>query len=373
MLTTFKNCARSTAALSYYLKKHEINISDVIHGAVAFANNNNVGSCAYRFSYSASKETLFSSVYAMLIYGLAGTEISDKCVWKEYFDAFQGDDGIWRDSNNPFRNWEQRDDEWNDIHIIPHIIYGYELLDDIPKMNFKFLDKFQDIKYVREFCDKINFDMFWGESNGVMNYLVSMMYARDVMGNKEIGQAIDYIIGFLKKRMDDTDGIWTKKKDKKSLYEAVRGGYHVWMLMIQEKVEFDQIQIKNIIDCILSLQNKLGGFDEHIISDTCHNIDCIDPLARFSLMLPQYRKNEVEATLRKARNYLLCNRNLDGGFCFSRMCKFKYGNDLHVSKRNESNMFATWFSLLALSIIEDFFSRDVILTSSLPGMEYHIK
>lgn len=69
----------------------------------------------------------------------------------------------------------------------------------------------------------------------------------------------------------------------------------------------------------------------------------------------------------------MCNRNKDGGFCFNRMCKFRCGNDAHISKRNESNMFATWFTLLALILIEEYFSNDAILVSNLPGKEYRVK
>lgn len=373
MLTSIKNFTRETLALSYYLRKHNVDIADVKNGAVSFVEKNRIGSCKYRFSYSAENETLFSAVYAMLIYGLVGKKIPEIDEWKYYLDSAQGNDGVWRDKNISFRNWDNRDAEWNDIHLIPHIIYGYELINCVPPKKFSFLDKFRDIGYVEAFCNKIEFDKFWGESNGVMNYLVSMIYSRDVMGDKELDKSIRYIIDYLKHQMDSTGGLWTDKKDIQSLYEAVRGGYHVWMLMIQEGVCFDPDTIKKIIDCILALQNKFGGFNKNIIADTCHNIDCIDPLVRFSLMLPNYRKSEVEDALLKAKNYLLCNRNKDGGFCFNRMCKFRYGNDAHISKRNESNMFATWFTLLALILIEEYFSNDAILVSYLPGMEYRVK
>lgn len=373
MLKNLKGFMKNNIASVYYFRNQNTSIVEVKEGAISYVEGNRLEASHYRFSNSAKGNTLFSSVYAILIYGLTSTKIANEEEWKTYFDSCQCDDGIWRDPCYQFRNWNMRGCEWNDIHIIPHIIYGYEKLNTIPKKEFCFLEKFLDMDYVYSFCSKIDFEKFWGESNGVMNYLVSMMYARDHLGRLEYDRAIKYIISFLRCRMDETGGLFTEKRDKKSLFEAVRGGYHVWMLMIQEGEIFNQTQIKNIIDSILLLQNRFGGFNDEIIADTCHNIDCIDPLVRFSFMIPNYRKKEVENTLRKAKRYLLNNRNSDGGFCFNRMSKFRYGNDAHVSKRNESNMFATWFSLLALLIIEDYFNKDAILVSKLPGMEYVIK
>ncbi len=368
-----KNCIKDILALPFYMRESEIETPEIIKDVVSYIDSLKVGTYEYLFSKNVQSPTLFASVYAVLAYGLSCSGITDTQGWFEFFDSFQDEDGIWRDRCNPFRNWETRNDEWNEIHLIPHIIYAYEAIGKTPSKEFKFLNKFKSMTYTNDFCNSIDFEHFWGESNGVMNYLVSMIYSRDVMGNQDIQEAIEYIVMYLKRRMDETEGLWTEHRDKESLYEAIRGGYHVWMLMIQEGVSFDDKVITNIIDTILELQNKFGGFNKQIIADICHNIDCIDPLVRFACMKPEYRTDDIKNALTNSREYLLNNRNRDGGFCFSRIEKMHYGCDAHVSFRNESNIFATWFTLLAILIIEDFLGNKPRLQSMLPGMEHSIR
>ncbi len=372
-MSLINNYIKDILSFPYYVGEKKIGIEDLRNKVQAYISAVKVDNFRYRFSNSVEETTLFSSVYAALVYGLLDMPLNDVNGWMEFLSSFQDEDGIWRDRKHPFRNWTYRDEEWNDIHIIPHIIYVYEAIGKTPRKEFVFLSKFLDENYVKNFCDSIDFENFWGASNGVMNYLVSLIYACDVMGESKYYKAIEYIILYLEKYMNNTKGVFTGNRDKKSLYEAIRGGYHVWMLMIQKGVVFHEKIITNIIDTILSIQNNFGGFNDRIIADVCHNIDCIDPLTRFSLMMPDYRRDEVTKTLKKARNYLLSNMNQDGGFCFSRMNKMFYGNCSLISARNESNMFGTWFTLLALLIIEEYLSGERLIKSSLPGMQYRLK
>lgn len=373
MINNIKSMIKDVASIPFYIGNNIERFETIQSGALAFIDNCKIRDYSYKFSDSVMNPTLFSSVYAMLIMGLTGEEIFDSAGWSKYFDSFQCEDGIWRDNKFTFSNWPHRDTEWNDIHLIPHIIYAYEKIGQIPLRRFSFLDKFTEKSYVQGFCQDIDFDSFWESSNGLMNYLVAMIYSRDVMDNFKMRDTIQYIMAYLEKRMIETNGLWTQKKDKKSLYEAVRGGYHVWMLMIKEKVSFNDDMKKNIIDVILSLQNKWGGYNKDVISDICHNIDCIDPLIRFSIMIPDYRRDEIELSIRKARNYLLGNRNKDGGFCFARMNNCRYGSKELFSARNKSNMFSTWFTLLAITIIEEYLDEKRYIVSDLPGMQYKLR
>lgn len=208
-----------------YLRKLEVRkLDDIIKESLAYVESLRVGENGYLFSKSAQKPALFNAVYAVLIKGIAGISILDQSKWKNYFDSFQEDDGIWRDHSSLFRCWDNRSEEWNDIHIIPHIIYAYEAIGALPKKRFAFLDKFADINYTKKFCDSINFEDFWGESNGIMNYLVSMLYARDAMKEHRFDEAIAYICNYLVKSEFYQNGLWTKTNDDESLYGAIRGG-----------------------------------------------------------------------------------------------------------------------------------------------------
>lgn len=362
--------AELRAKILYRKQVKDITIDEVIAGTLSYAAKMKMGQCEYKFSHSANGTALFNSVYVLMLFGLAGKDIPNKKIWENYLDSYQDDDGIWRDKKTLFRCWTDRSDEWNDIHIIPHIIYAYEAINCLPKKRFAFLDKFMDEKTVKEYCHSIDFNNFWGESNGLMNYLVCMLYARDNLNDHRYDKTITYIINFLVSCDAYRNGLWGYERDKTALYGSMRGGYHIWSLLTREGIGLKDDTY--VIDVILSLQNKYGGFDESTIASTCMNIDCIDPLIRFSGRNKGYREKEVRETLMKARNYLLHNRNEDGGFCFERHRALRYGNDQSTSEKNESNLFATWFSLVALIMIEEYMGGKKRLHSELPGMEYHI-
>ena len=358
---------------NYYYKKNipDIALNTVMSKAWNYAESLRTQGFSFKFSSSAIGTSFFNTVYYLLICSLVGKKIENKEEWVTYLNSFQDNDGIWRDKNSLFRNWPMRNAEWNDIHIIPHIIYVYEYLSARPQKKFSFLDKFLDRNFLETFLEnEIDFRNFWGSSNGLMNYLVSLIYARDVLCEKKYNKVISDIIQYLVNSENFHDGMWYTNTDIDSLYDSVRGGYHVWMLLLQEGVNFNS---KNIIDNILSLQNKLGGFSKEPISSTCANIDCIDPMVRFSRLNPDYKREEIQGSLLSVRKYLMHNQNKDGGFCFQKFKRLRYGNNESTSTWGESNIFATWFSLLALLIVDEHLNGSSWLKSNLPGMQYRIQ
>lgn len=367
------DCRDQFQAASLYRKDIAIpSIETTSRRVLHYLELSKVDKYRYKYSLDLERTAFFTSVYAILILGLLVPDEVDKEGWRNYLDSFQESDGLWRDHEMPFRLWKDRSDEWNDIHVIPHIIYAYDSIEAIPKFRFAFLDKFKDMYYTQKYIDRLDFQNIWGESNGLMNYIISMQYARDIMGDDGFAEPIDFMLNKLIDSENYVDGLWKNNFDGfKSDLQAIRGAYHIWPML--EYDGFDLQDGRKVIDLILKTQNKYGGFNDAPIASTCMNIDEIDPLVRFSLKNPGYRTKEIEDSLTNAYKYLLHNQNPDGGFCFERYKSQWYGNEASVARKNESNLFATWFTMVAILIIESYLNDKVFLKSDLPGMERRIE
>ena len=137
------------------------------------------------------------------------------------------------------------------------------------------------------------------------------------------------------------------------LYETIRGAYHIYPILLYDKVEIPGFE--KVIPYLIKAQNSQGGFDKNINSSACDDIDAIDPLIRSSIISNESRKFKIRFAINRAKKNVLYNRNEDGGFVFDRKSAFKYGDAEQLfSKKNESNLFGTWFRLLSLILIDEY-------------------
>ena len=123
--------------------------------------------------------------------------------------------------------------------------------------------------------------------------------------------------------------------------------------------------MKRAVDSCLELQNRIGGFgpghqpkvNPNPFTSACEDVDCIDPLSRFYFLL-DYRREDIKTALKKSLKWVLANQNNDGGFVFRKKEPFFYGHKNMYCRREQSNMFATWFRTLSLAYISKVLTDD---------------
>ena len=126
---------------------------------------------------------------------------------------------------------------------------------------------------------------------------------------------------------------------------------------------------------MLATQNPRGGFGwgvhnpaDPYTSSACEDIDSLDPLARFSRQT-EYRREEVDAALRRGREWVLTNRTPDGGVVFLRDCAFEYGHPALRGEAGQGAMFPTWFRTLSLALVETALGEGEWKFCDCPGMQ----
>ena len=130
----------------------------------------------------------------------------------------------------------------------------------------------------------------------------------------------------------------------------MQAAYHFYLLLDWEEIEIPRGQ--EAIRCILKTQNTLGGFHPiRSFSSACEDIDSIDPLVRFQGEAED--RDEVGRALQRALPWVLSNFGLsEGGAVFRRFEPFPYGHTEMLTEANEPSLFATWFRLLSLALID---------------------
>lgn len=324
----------------------------------------------YYFSRSSKKVSIYSNVYALLLHQLIDKNCDIEIIDKIY--NLQLSDGLFYDKNC-LNSFYVSGEGWGARHFLPHVLPIFVSFPKKLKYDFNFLNRFDSKEKVDLFFDNLNYEKIWAESNIIMNYCSIVQYVRDFKNIHKFDDILKYFEEKLKDNIIPELGAWFKRKkefSKQEKYETIRGAYHIYLIFEYDRLDF---KYKNeVIDLILSLQNKNGGFDFNSNSSACMDIDAVDPLIRFSLD-NSYRKKEVEKCLLKFVSHALANQRKDKGFCFELFKSFNYGHSSLCSKKGESNLFATWFRYLSLLEIYEYFNVIKIRTKDVPGYQCLLK
>ena len=338
----------------------------------------------YSYSSTSKYPSLYSLTFSLCLRNLLGINEENKSEVINYLNSFQDKkDSLYKDEelNNENVNY----DWWGWRHLSALIITAIVTLDGKTKSPFRFVDFLYGKGNTRKWLESLNWTSDCANtSNTVMNYGTCLQYNRDFWGISEANNSILEMFDFLDEIQDKETGLWGSpiKSNQNELSLMEQTAYHLWILYFYDirKIEY----IEYAIDSCLALQNEFGGFGpghnigraSNPFTSACEDIDCIDPLSRF-YFITNYRKSDIEESLRKAIPWILYNQNKDGGFVFRREEKLVYGHQLMMSERNHSNIFATWFRTLSLAYISMVLPNESIfndiklnLNDSCPGYQF---
>ena len=322
------------------------------------------------FSKSSKEKNIYSYVYWIMTSALVGYVPEEECTGqiRKILGKCQLEDGLCWDSklvNYKYLNG----DGWGARHFMPHYFIALERV-GVKAQPLTYLAPYKEPQILKRLLDALDWTHPWATSNLVMNIGVSLMYERDVLKNHNAILGIKVIQEWLLKNIRSDCGMWGKGniKSKTFKYELVRGAYHLFPLLIFDNIFFPYKE--RAIDLILDIQNKYGGYDFRKNSSACEDIDAIEPLIRLSLLVGDYRKEEIIEHTKRAFFWVVQNQMDDGGCVFRLGEKFDYGNVNLTSMANESNLFGTWFRTLSVCYMYDFLSGNKRNYVNISGYEY---
>lgn len=351
----------------------------VREGVLSFLERMNCDSDArfrYRYSAIAAKPTLYSSSYACMTLSLLGALRSlseeEKKEWLAYFDSFQDErDGLFYDpvvDSKSFRDL----DWWGARHLALHMITAYTSLGGRPKHRFAFLDDYdvQDIsRWLEDFDWNRPFTYAEDIDNKIMNIGCLLQYQRDAWNDVKAGAAVSFLQGFLLERINPETGMWGRcdVRDPAERSRMVQFAYHLFPLFFYDGITIGRAD--KIVHYTLATQNELGGFGVSANSSACEDIDSVDILVRLAPHVPE-RKADIDAALKAAFSWVLCNQVGDGGFVFRLYEPLTYGHKEMANAANSGAMFPTWFRILTLAYLAKHFCLEGFHIGRAPGLEH---
>lgn len=214
---------------------------------------------------------------------------------------------------------------------------------------------------------KKEFDSYdWSDphlnSNRVMFLMGQFAHEVDRHGRTELLPLLDAALDWMDAHQSPETGLWSGPVSV-SLSAAMAATFHFTFFYAFRGRPL--LHLERIIDSCLELQKPDGLFSRNnCVGQTCLDYDALDLLAKATLVI-DYRGRDIQAAFHAARGTLLGLVNADGGFanvkhrstagqCLPPPGLYHTGLKICSCDNQESNVFSTWFRLLALALCDQF-------------------
>jgi prenyltransferase beta subunit len=353
--------------------KHMLNMigyyRDGVHKAIVFdmdkfsadvqkyVCNMRVGSnWDFKFSHHSQQPTLYSTVYACMIYSILGKldkiPPHEKALWADRINSYQNkNDGLYYDEHATNDNYHESD-WWGAKHLVLHVIIALKALGSVPKYSFTYLEPFYDTSEIDVLLNSVDWNTAIPHNNDIDNKIMNigcmLQYCRDEFNDIRAKTSVEYLKKELIKRINEIHGMWGSYNidNPKELSRMIQYYYHIISIFTYDKENVSHQE--DINQFILRNQNILGGYGERMNSSACEDIDSAFILLQLDNLPDPSSKN---ISLTTSLPWVLANMNDDGGFVFRRDEALVYGCANLSSESNESNLFATWFRLLHIAYV----------------------
>ena len=330
----------------------------------------------YRYTEKGKIPLLYASVFAALFCHIVGDlqsiSLDERAQWAEYIRSHQCSDGLFKDAavSNAIAETEEW---WGWRHLTLLCLMALYALGSTPVVSLNYLETYDSPQKIKQWIGRLD----WGErasysSNAVQNVCGSFQFFRDANPGLKTQSLINTILFEVSERCNSNNGLWGRNSNVyRALSEGVQAAYHFWLLYWYEgyNIPFPE----QAFESLLTLQNKLGGFDlENIFSTACQDIDALYPI----VVLSTQKKEFYEKSSHFIHRGLLWNSlnfNKNGGACFQKYAAFEYGHPLMSNPKGGSSIFATWFRTLLLAYCYPVFYSSLSSTAKANASDYLLK
>lgn len=243
--------------------------------------------------------------------------------WANYIQSFQLDDGWFEDPHLGFVEGNSLDSDYLRAHTTFLAVMALDALGQRPNRRLDYLDAWRDDKFLYDWIDQLDWANPWRESNWVewIGYWLladTGLTVDDVPLKKERFPAgFAGLMQWLEDNQDTSTGFWGNPPYQglsRTLHQMAAAYHHyVFYYATGHPIRYKD----RIIDHTLSLQQPDGLFAPgRDGGGPCEDLDAIDILSNMH-RLTDYRRSDIEASLKQALAALLRNQRSDGAFVYT--------------------------------------------------------
>ena len=221
-----------------------------------------------------------------------------------------------------------------------------------------FLAQFESPGAIAAWLDRLDWSNPWLETNRVMFVLAGLIHRAEKEGNADAPGLYHQVLDWLDRAQDPQTGLWGTQQA--SLLNKIAAAYH--LVPFYEYVHRPVRCVSRIIDAALSLQQDDGLFGASPGGGACEDLDVIDLLATFTSQV-NYRASDIKRSLIRGFWSVWNLQNADGGFPYAARASrqtYRFGSWAPLeSDLRESDVFASWFRLMALETVRCTYPEDL--------------
>ncbi len=306
--------------------------------------------------------TLYGTCYALMTMFYLGDSIQSRLDSLDFILSCQ--DPVTGYFIGPeLKEWSPESDSKHDqdhllTHLACHVLPVLDLFNMQPRSSLNFAHKFLDKQYLFDYLNSRDLKDAWLEGNNLLFVGQLIIYLRDRMKMRDADKALALYFTWLDDKVDPLTGLWGTDGFC-SPFIAMCGGYHQLLVYYFEKreVRFK----KQLIDTVLSLQHRDGGFHPQGGGGACEDVDAADILVNMYKQI-DYKRLEIRIALRRLLHSVLEKQMPDGGFVYRLGEPFIHmGVPKTYSSANCSNLFPTWFRIHTLALIREILTDERLL------------
>lgn len=348
----------------------------------------------YKMSRS-TDDSPFASCFACFIRhilnDLENLSENQQCEWLDYFLSFQdARTGLFVDNEIHQRGLrDNHDARYVTWQLTTFCISAINVLGGELKHPLRVLEE-EDLLSrdgIYRWLRRLNWRNPWGSGNMAMFLGILLIKNYEMDPNKKTRESVDAFFDWHDSHQNPKTGFWGEGR-MSEYHPGLFGAYHQYLLYFfqNRELKYRDVTIKKA----LSFQNIDGLFAPQMGGGGCEDLDVIDTLVNLYFRT-NYKRKEIEIALRKAYNAIKSLWNEDGGFIWGfrkfyglstgLRLLFDLGNysDWYewyfINRRfwreqltvkqprhspgwtkkaipvDESDLFSTWFRLLAIAFI----------------------
>lgn len=212
-----------------------------------------------------------------------------------------------------------------------------------------------------DYVQRLPWENPWLDSNRVMFFLSQLCHDSARHGHTDPLRGVDAVLDWLDACLSPETGWWRGPVEAPAV-QAMAATAHFSFFYGWRRRPMKHLDA--LIDSLLRAQSANGLFCGKIAGHTCLDYDAIDLLAKAQIST-QHRAGEVQNAMARAAGALGVLQLPDGGFAHARYQEaargvlepvdgvYHTGSPHLAAPAAESNVFSTWFRLLALRLTDD--------------------
>ena len=310
----------------------------------------------YKLSPGSQEDILYASAFAVLIRelhnDLPNLKEQERRQWIDYINSTQDEEsGFFLESRmkNEDLTSQIHDREHINMHLCVHCLAALKALGSKPPYPLRFALKYREPDRLIKWLEERDWTNPWLEGNSVMFIGEFLVVDWETTGSPQARKALDIYFDWLDSFQDPATGYWGGKCGADN-FTAMCGAFHEYFIYYYMHRPINYME--KIVDATLPLQHEDGLFNPEGDGGSCQDIDAINILVNMYQRTDYYRRQDIEAVLRKALFSILKVQNKDGGFIFTKGKDFKLlGWEKSFVPADESELFSTWFRTYSIALI----------------------